>query len=415
MSVPIIDSYEKFVSFNEKLKSLSHVNSINIESIDYDTNVIKVSPYKYNTTHVISSPLTPLLDLDEFVLDFVNKRDSYIVLNIAFLESYDFARLTYITHPEEYKESLYDYVSQLTLIGENKFTLCNFEVEIVPSDSSYGLSILKYNGSSLRKHLVIPYGITSIADEAFFERSLLEEVEFPSTLKYIGSNAFTSTGLKEVIIPDSVESIGTAAFEECIDLKHVVFPNNLVSLGRRAFIYSGIEEAILPNKLERIDYSTFNNCKNLRKVALPKEIKLISINAFSGTDIREIEIPSTTCEIDTTAFAHCYKLRKVKLSDGLQAIGNGAFMRTAIKEIHIPETVKIIGNSAFYYCQNLKKVNIPSDLEEMGDNAFFGTPYERRNLRIAYRKTNDIFNLIKKLNLWLKEKLVKCKELVKDA
>jgi hypothetical protein len=90
-------------------------------------------------------------------------------------------------------------------------------------------------------------------------------------------------------------------------------------------------------------------------------------------------------------------------------------MRTSIKEIHIPETVKMIGNSAFYYCQNLKKVNIPSDLEEMGDNAFFGTPYEHSKLRKLLRKTDGILNLVKKFILWLKDKLIKCKELVKDA
>ena len=78
--------------------------------------------------------------------------------------------------------------------------------------------LLKYNGSS--KYPVIPKGIESIAEEAFF-RKPLEFIEIPATVKYIGGEAFSQTGLENIYFngnaPEIVRTPFTVKLINCED------------------------------------------------------------------------------------------------------------------------------------------------------------------------------------------------------
>lgn len=67
-----------------------------------------------------------------------------------------------------------------------------------------------------KKKIVIPEGVTSIEDGAFYGCSLTS-IEIPNSVTSIGDWAFTDcTGLTSVQIPNSVINIGSWAFSECI-------------------------------------------------------------------------------------------------------------------------------------------------------------------------------------------------------
>lgn len=59
------------------------------------------------------------------------------------------------------------------------------------------------------KEVVIPNGVTSIGEYAFFR----------------------CKSLKSVIIPDGVTSIGNYAFSDCKSLRSVVIPDSVISIG----------------------------------------------------------------------------------------------------------------------------------------------------------------------------------------
>ena len=64
--------------------------------------------------------------------------------------------------------------------------------------------------------VVMPEGIVSIGDDAFFACYSLRSVTIPSTVTYIGENAFTLCwDLTDVTIPASVTYIGEDAFSDC--------------------------------------------------------------------------------------------------------------------------------------------------------------------------------------------------------
>ena len=101
------------------------------------------------------------------------------------------------------------------------------------------------NGVLKRFHLVnseteivIPQGVTEIADNAFEHCMHLVSVEIPDGVTKIGNMAFHhSFKLTSVTMPDSVTSIGEYAFLFCQSLQSMHIPQNLEFVGMDAFFY----------------------------------------------------------------------------------------------------------------------------------------------------------------------------------
>ena len=91
-----------------------------------------------------------------------------------------------------------------------------------------------------------------------FERSAVEHVELPSTLKRIEYNAFNG----------------------CKDLKSISLPDKLEYIGETCFMQSGFEAVRLSPALKVIKAGTFLECKNLKSVEFPENLEKIEIAAF---------------------------------------------------------------------------------------------------------------------------------------
>ena len=75
-----------------------------------------------------------------------------------------------------------------------------------------------YLNGTLTTNLVIPNGVTSISNFAFYE----------------------CTGLTSITIPDSVTSIGESVFSWCTSLTSITIPDSVTSIGSGAFSYAGL-------------------------------------------------------------------------------------------------------------------------------------------------------------------------------
>ena len=140
--------------------------------------------------------------------------------------------------------------SKLESIGSDAFSWCDSLTSVHISDIaawcniSFGDSYsnpLKYarnlylNGN-LVTELVIPDGVTSIGDYAFFGCTSLTSVTIPDSVTSIGSSAFAyCDSLTSVVIPDSVTSIGDCAFSDCSSLTSVTIGDSVESIGSDAF------------------------------------------------------------------------------------------------------------------------------------------------------------------------------------
>lgn len=172
----------------------------------------------------------------------------------------------------------------------------------------------------------LPYGLTTIEEDAFLD---CQEIT-------------------KVIIPNTVRTIERSAFSCCYSLTEIEIPNSVTSIGEAVFSYSG---------LTRID--------------LPESIYQIGKWAFAGIDIVDIFIPSRVKRIEESTFDHCKQLRCIELPDGLEDIGDYAFLGCeSLVSIMIPDSVHSIGRMAFSGCESLNQLHIPSHLSIVGEMAF---------------------------------------------
>ena len=268
-------------------------------------------------------------------------------------------------------------------------------------------------------NVILPDGLTSIADHAFRSCTGLTQIEIPDSVTNIGNSAFYyCANLADVTIPGSVNTvesfafagcnkltsavicegvayIGNAAFAWCDDLKTVSIPDSVTHIGSAAFQNCEALEAVqLPQDVMEITYSVFSGCRSLTEVTLPESLKSIGYEAFSDCkSLTHIEIPETVTAIDISVFANCSNLENVKLPDSLTTISEylfvnctglksvdipgsvtniayRAFMNSGLEEIILPEKLETIEYHAFDSCASLEKVTIPDSVMSISYSSF---------------------------------------------
>lgn len=116
------------------------------------------------------------------------------------------------------------------------------------------------------KSIVVPEGVTTIDNGAFFGCDNLKTIAIPNSVTSIGSEAFCGcTGLKRITIPDNVTSIGEGAFSGCSSLVSITIPDSVTSIGERTFSNCrSLTNITIPNSVTNIGDSAFYRCDNLK-------------------------------------------------------------------------------------------------------------------------------------------------------
>jgi len=218
----------------------------------------------------------------------------------------------------------------------------------------------------------IPSTITTIADYAFSDCSMLTSVVIPASVGTIGSSAFLRCkSLTDVTIPSSVTQIGNCAFSECSSLTHVSVPENVKGIGYNTF--SGCNSLMsisLPSGLTDIGENAFAYCKSLASIKIPQGVTTIGVSAFIGcSSLISVELPSAVSDIPAALFADCSSLCSMTIPSNTTCIGVSAFARcSSLEFVRIPPSVTSIANYAFVGCEKLQGVVIPC--AELDQSAF---------------------------------------------
>ncbi len=289
-------------------------------------------------------------------------------------------------------------------------TMDNFIYETIPWGQN----------SNAITSIVIPEGVTSIGDNAFYGCSKLKSVSLPSTLKSIGEEAFGEcTLLENISIPDDVTRIAKKAFCRCRNLTNVKLPSSLKSIGEEAFtecknLYSisipygtetlengafarceGLTYVLIPDTVETIGNWVFTDCIALKVADIPQNVKIIGERAFKSCRRLETEVElkqitdlgeqafydcekitslvissSSITEIPNLAFNSCYALQSVTLPDSVTRIGDLAFCGGVFSTFQNPKGLKSVGHSAFAVCKNLTSYVIPDGMTTIGRTLF---------------------------------------------
>ena len=220
------------------------------------------------------------------------------------------------------------------------------------------------------------------------------EVVIPDTVTYIGSSAFSGSGISKVNIPDGVTTIGASAFYSN-KLTELHIPNSVTSIGSLAFNANQVQDQeqawIYKRTASGIDYSTLIGYAGAKRndITIPSEKNGVTLTTlgtqafyvsyFTGT----LRIPPTITSIGSLAFS-LNSVSYVDNGDGNLVPGfvyarksDGSFDKTNIFSyastgtnlVTIPSDVKTISPSAFYY-SGIKGVVLNEGLETIGSGAF---------------------------------------------
>lgn len=173
--------------------------------------------------------------------------------------------------------------------------------------------------------LVVENGATSIGSSTFDGYTSLKSIKLASTVKSIGNNAFSNTGITSLNLPEGLESIGIGAFYNCEKMTELKLPESLTTLNNGAFAF----------------------CKGLTAVTLPSKITFIGALAFEEcTGLTSITIPENVTEIRNQAFYYCTALTMVELPKALQTVGDNAFYETKLQDVYYAGTEEDWGKIA---------------------------------------------------------------------
>jgi len=286
------------------------------------------------------------------------------------------------------------------LLGKlEKIKVDSFKSETV------GIAEGALSGCPLLETMELPYSVKYIGPSAFAECLKLRSVEtYKNSVVSIGENAFNGCKiLSSLILGDGVESIGAGAFMNCERLdnseSNVLCPETVKSVGTKAFLgtrlwtkpdeygvvyannwivgYSGnISSVDVSSKAVGIaDYAFANS--TLRTLVIPNtnELKYLGKGAFYNCESLDMpDFGSTSIrEIPDYAFYYCQSMSTIGLPLRLTKIGRSAFYScNQLTEISLSgRKVSYIGENAFFNCLNLQSFNFGSDLTEIGPAAFY--------------------------------------------
>jgi hypothetical protein len=296
------------------------------------------------------------------------------------------------------------------------------ETDIVIPSSVGGVSInvldnfLFANHTNL-KTVVIPAGISQIAESVFSGCTSLNSVTFQGSVSFIGGSAFKDClSLKSISIPSSVSVLGANAFAGCTGLTSLTLPSSLSYLNNYAFqgctslISFSISSANASFSV--VDGVLFNKDQTILLAmpggrtgayTIPSMVKTIQNGAFFGCSLSSVSIPASVTHIDDAPFQGCSKLTSISVDEAntvyaskggvlfskdftsllsypnglsgdyaipstVTSLSLGFYQSTGLTSLSIPAGLVSFDATSFYECSALTSVTVDSANEKWSSN-----------------------------------------------
>lgn len=278
-------------------------------------------------------------------------------------------------------------ISKMT--GLMAIDMTNVDIETIPASAFTKTVIrfidfpktLKTIGSSafydklLTGPLVLPEGLDSIASEAFY-RNNITDVTIPASVRVINSSAFRdNTSLKSVTLGSGLTSISSLCFYGCSNLAIVKGGENVKTIANNAFQNCKLLTSAADLTPVSVGDFAFQYCEKLDSFNF-SNIKTYGREAFEYCyALKEADL-STATSLGIECFYNCYSLKKVKLGDNITTIPQSAFkVCHALEEVVLGSSINSLGSDCFYSDKNaLKRVYITAPAPPAVNGSPFYSP-----------------------------------------
>ena len=326
---------------------------------------LKYADIPANVTGIGTSPFCNCRSLENINTDEANK--CYTTVDGVL---YDKDKTELINYPAGKKDSSYVIPEGIRTIREKAFYGCLNLCELTIPDSVTEIESGAFECSSL---ISDEYGTIKYVDDWVVGSGHTANVVLKDGTRGIAFEAFSGDGIIEkVTMPDTVKYINGCAFENCTNLSEVLLSSSLENIERGAFLNcSNLADIVIPDSVISITSDAFYNTALLNKQNTP--VKYAGKWVITAEDCDKIVIKDGTKCIASYAFSSCTSLTDITIPDSVTMIGDYAFATcNSLTEIKIPNNVKSIGGCVFWFCGSLKNVTIPDSVTMIGDKAFFG-------------------------------------------
>lgn len=298
-------------------------------------------------------------------------------------------------------------ISKMT--GLVAIDMTNVDVETIPANAFTKTVIrfidfpktLKTIGSSafydklLTGPLVLPEGLDSIASEAFY-RNYITDVTIPASVRVINSSAFRgNASLVSVTLGSGLTSISSLCFYECSNLAIVKGGENVKTIANNAFKNCKLLTSAADLAPISVGDYAFQSCEKLESFNF-SNIKTYGREAFEYCyALKEADL-STATSLGIECFYNCYNLKKVKLGDNITTIPGGSFSQChALEEVILGSSINSLETNCFGNNQAnaLKRVYITAPAPPaVGSTPFYSptsvTLYVPEYAMVSYKLDN---------------------------
>lgn len=270
------------------------------------------------------------------------------------------------------------------------------------------IGISAFSSNATLTDVIIPEGVTTLKDMAFYNCENLVNVTLPSTLTALEGESFAMCEkLTGIILPDSLTKMDSMAFHGS-GLTSVTIPKNLtdfyqfyntasltaIHVAPENTKFSSIDGVLyskdkkdliqypvsklgtsftIPDGVRYLSFRVFSGCRYVQKVTVPASV-VFAYGTFSYCDsLTTVEFFGSDTELHMDCFNNCKNLTNITLPANLKIIPKETFKGcSGLKSIVIPSSVTTIEGAAFSGCINLASVNLPDGLKEIQSGTFSG-------------------------------------------
>lgn len=273
---------------------------------------------------------------------------------------------------------------------DNKYQYAIFEVTVTTSGESgplvdeYVIGITKANENLITVDLTNDIDVPS---------NVLEAIEDPKknkkqlslngrNVRYLGDSSFADSYLKEINL-DGVEYIGNSVFNKCAYITKIEIPQSVKYIGKNVFSASGLKTLVVHNDMPVIPEGLCMGTK-LTKIEFdhPEFIRYIGASAFAnssvpaplfmtsyGDDVSGYE----KLTVGEKAYTGCTSIKSIVATDNVVAFGESSFSGcTSLTELKCGNNLTDIYGSAFFKCTALKDITFNGVLRTLGNSCFSG-------------------------------------------